>query len=38
MSKEGWLSKEGGAIKSWKKRWFVLEGEELAYYSKQGGM
>ncbi len=36
MSKEGYLTKEGGGFKSWKKRWFVLKGGSLAYYNKRG--
>lgn len=36
-SREGWLQKEGGSIKSWKKRWFALEGDALVYYTKKGG-
>eukprot|EP01124_Arcella_intermedia_P033577 TRINITY_DN8085_c0_g1_i1.p1 TRINITY_DN8085_c0_g1~~TRINITY_DN8085_c0_g1_i1.p1 ORF type:complete len:100 (-),score=24.13 TRINITY_DN8085_c0_g1_i1:61-360(-) len=28
----GFLVKEGGAIKNWKKRWCVLQGNELTYY------
>ena len=35
--REGWLTKEGGGFKSWKKRWFVLEGGALTYYAKKGG-
>mmetsp|Transcript_25198 Transcript_25198/g.30502 ORF Transcript_25198/g.30502 Transcript_25198/m.30502 type:complete len:168 (-) Transcript_25198:760-1263(-) len=30
--KEGWLMKQGGAVKTWKKRWFSLSGARLAYY------
>jgi hypothetical protein len=28
----GWLTKQGGFIKNWKKRWFVLQGTKLHYY------
>jgi hypothetical protein len=34
--KEGWLSKRGHVVKSWKKRLFVLDGLSLAYYAKVG--
>jgi hypothetical protein len=26
--------KQGGSIKSWKQRWFILYGKHLAYYEK----
>lgn len=34
MHKKGYLTKLGGIIKSWKKRWMVLDPEEqvLMYY------
>lgn len=35
-SKEGWLSKESKKIKSWKKRWFVLNKNRLNYYRTPG--
>jgi len=34
--KEGYLTKEGGGFKSWKKRWFVLKDGELHYYKSKG--
>ena len=36
MEKSGWLNKQGGRIKSWKKRYFVLSGPIARYYSKPG--
>ena len=36
--KQGWLTKEGGIIKSWKKRWFVLTETDLVYYTKANGV
>ena len=33
VDKEGWLTKEGRRFKSWKRRWFRLEGSTLSYYS-----
>ena len=32
VSKEGFLRKQGGSIKTWKKRLFVLQGSDLAYF------
>jgi len=31
----GWVTKEGGSYKSWKKRFMVIEGTDLAYYKKE---
>jgi hypothetical protein len=28
----GWLTKEAGSGRNWKKRWFVLDSENLSYY------
>lgn len=36
-AKEGWMTKQGGFIKTWKRRWFVLRGTTLAYFVKPGG-
>ena len=30
--KEGFLVKQGGLVKNWKKRWFVLQGNNLQYF------
>eukprot|EP00727_Mastigamoeba_balamuthi_P009613 m51a1_g5274 hypothetical protein (494) ;mRNA; r:153597-156304 len=30
--KEGWATKQGGSIKTWKKRWFILKGNRLWYF------
>jgi len=35
--KEGWLTKQGGLIKTWKKRWFTLE-QNVLVYSKMPGL
>ena len=35
--KEGWATKQGGFIKTWHRRWFVLMGKTLEY-SKQPGV
>jgi RAC serine/threonine-protein kinase len=34
---EGWLTKEGGTIKNWKKRWCILQDNKITYYEKKGG-
>nr|XP_032825092.1 dual adapter for phosphotyrosine and 3-phosphotyrosine and 3-phosphoinositide-like isoform X2 [Petromyzon marinus] len=33
--KSGYMVKQGGRVKSWKKRWFVLERNELKYYNNR---
>jgi RAC serine/threonine-protein kinase len=35
MSKAGYLTKEGGAYKSWKKRYMCVENNHLVYYTKE---
>ena len=30
--KDGFLTKQGGSIKTWKRRWFVLKGSTLYYF------
>eukprot|EP00727_Mastigamoeba_balamuthi_P008354 m51a1_g4140 putative ankyrin repeat-containing protein (800) ;mRNA; f:215536-218378 len=30
--KNGWLTKQGGRIKTWRRRWFVLKGNSLSYF------
>jgi serine/threonine protein kinase len=35
--KEGSGKKQGGFIKSWKSRWFILKGSTLEYLEKKGG-
>jgi serine/threonine protein kinase len=36
LVKEGWCKKQGGHIKTWKKRWFILRGTTLLYFTKKG--
>ena len=31
--KKGFLTKQGGRVKTWKKRWFVLDKGKLAYFN-----
>ena len=33
--RKGWMVKEGQMNKSWKKRWFVLQGSDLNYFEDQ---
>ncbi|KYQ89736.1 pleckstrin (PH) domain-containing protein [Tieghemostelium lacteum] len=30
--RDGWLTKQGGSIRTWRKRWFVLKGKKLYYF------
>ena len=32
VDKEGWLTKQGGSRKSWKRRWFVLKDSAVYYF------
>lgn len=32
--KKGWLRKQGGALKNWQRRWFVLNGDCLFYFAR----
>ncbi|XP_072262916.1 dual adapter for phosphotyrosine and 3-phosphotyrosine and 3-phosphoinositide [Pyxicephalus adspersus] len=34
-TKEGYLTKQGGRVKTWKTRWFILSRNELKYYKDQ---
>lgn len=34
---EGWLVKQGGIVKNWKKRYFILKSGSLEYLTKPGG-
>ncbi|KAG8134355.1 hypothetical protein E2320_007467, partial [Naja naja] len=31
----GWLRKQGGFVKTWHTRWFVLRGEQLYYFKDE---
>ncbi|KAL7982122.1 hypothetical protein Chor_001179 [Crotalus horridus] len=31
----GWLRKQGGFVKTWHTRWFVLKGEQLYYFKDE---
>jgi len=33
--KRGFLTKQGGSIKTWHKRWFVLDTHKVSYYKAQ---
>ncbi|XP_028406785.1 rho GTPase-activating protein 24-like isoform X2 [Dendronephthya gigantea] len=32
----GWLTKQGGLLKVWRRRWFEIKGDILYYYKEQG--
>jgi hypothetical protein len=36
MHAEGWMAKQGQIFKTWKNRFFVLEGRRLLYYAREG--
>jgi len=36
--KEGFLTKQGGSIKTWKRRWFALKGKKLVYFKTRNDM
>ncbi|XP_052265586.1 rho GTPase-activating protein 24-like isoform X1 [Dreissena polymorpha] len=35
LTKCGWLRKQGGMVKTWHRRWFVLNGDYLFYFQKE---
>ncbi|XP_052761702.1 rho GTPase-activating protein 24-like isoform X3 [Mya arenaria] len=35
LFKSGWLRKQGGMVKTWHRRWFVLNGDYLFYFQKE---
>jgi hypothetical protein len=35
VTKQGWLDKQGGSVRSWKKRWFALHPLALEYFRDQ---
>jgi len=35
-NKKGYLTKKGAIVKSWRKRWFVVENGQLSYYKAKG--
>jgi len=36
--KEGFLTKQGGSIKTWKRRWFVLKAKKLFYFKTRNDL
>jgi cytohesin len=35
VQKSGWLTKQGGRVKTWKRRWFILSGNVLYYFKEK---
>jgi len=35
VTREGWLMKQGGKVKNWKRRWFVIRGNVMHYFSTE---
>lgn len=35
LVKEGWLVKQGGTYKNWRKRWFVLKNNHISYHKER---
>eukprot|EP01094_Clydonella_sp_ATCC50884_P024167 TRINITY_DN5990_c0_g1_i1.p1 TRINITY_DN5990_c0_g1~~TRINITY_DN5990_c0_g1_i1.p1 ORF type:complete len:715 (+),score=262.20 TRINITY_DN5990_c0_g1_i1:38-2146(+) len=35
VNKSGWLTKQGGRVKTWKRRWFILSGNCLYYFKEK---
>jgi len=35
--REGWLEKQGGMIKTWKKRWFEMKKTTIYYFKQKNG-
>jgi 16S rRNA (cytosine1402-N4)-methyltransferase len=33
---EGWMAKQGHFLRTWRNRWFVLEGRRMTYYVRDG--
>lgn len=35
VKKKGWLRKQGGVVKTWHRRWFILNEDYLFYFQKE---
>lgn len=35
IAKMGWMTKQGGRIKTWKRRWFILSDKVLYYFKEK---